>query len=457
MPHSYRIPSSFRHLFKQSEYCYLKLFLTRSRVRAFHVLGSFPSPDIIYEYGRIHNVWSLRPVHLAIESGTFECHVSIRSPRKDFKFAQTAVPLLPGCLLFWIQSRMNNSQDLILCIRVGATPPPSYSAARPSPPSSTPTERMGGRTSTPLGISLSQPFPDPPALATGHISFQTTPSTGRTVLSILPTPPGPVQPQTGLAHLRAIDIINAMFSTSVIPRNTDEGSFYDIKTQFSQGWFQKLVGAIGNIHRQMEQVQRENKWLKEKQEETQKERVRHGQLIARTLSRINIADSKLENLETATRTNSERINAVTKTPLAEGQSVPGLEELRDKVIKLTTMRTVQEETMKIIAGNLVEEGLTNFQTYLEENCPHCAHCQCRIQLQNSPRHSPPPPVPFPDTRPRTVSSPALSYVTYEDTPMLQPATLPAVRRRNNPPSEPSDSSDTEIETPRRGRRFHHHR
>ena len=133
MPHSYRIPSSLRHLFKQSGYCYLKLFLTYSHVRAFYVLGSFPSPDIIHEYGRIHNVWSQRLVHLVIESGTFECHVSVRSSRKDFRYAKMAVSLPSGCFFFWIQSRMNNAQNLIPHVRVGSTLSPLYTPYKAQP------------------------------------------------------------------------------------------------------------------------------------------------------------------------------------------------------------------------------------------------------------------------------------------------------------------------------------
>lgn len=103
----------------------------------------------------------------------------------------------------------------------------------------------------------------------------------------------------------------------------------------------------------------------------------YGQLLARTLSRINIADTRLENenLETATQANSERINAVTQIPSA---AIVGLEELRDKVIKLSTIKTIEERTMRQIAANMLEENLEHIKRYIEAYCPHCAHCQCRI-------------------------------------------------------------------------------
>ena len=42
------------------------------------------------------------------------------------------------------------------------------------------------------------------------------------------------------------------------PRNTDDISHYDITIQFSQGWFQELVGAITNIYEQIKDLQEEN-------------------------------------------------------------------------------------------------------------------------------------------------------------------------------------------------------
>ena len=132
MSKSYTRSKSFRKLASRAGNCYLSLFLTRARRRALKVLGSYPSPDIIQEYGHIHKCFSQWPVHLAIQSGTFEVHVSIRAPRKDFRFAQTTTPIPTGCLLIWITSKMNNARDLIPTMSVGSYPP--FPVASPSNP-----------------------------------------------------------------------------------------------------------------------------------------------------------------------------------------------------------------------------------------------------------------------------------------------------------------------------------
>ena len=123
MSKSYTRSKSFRKLASRAGNCYLSLFLTRARRRALKVLGSYPSPDIVQEYGHIHKCFSQWPVHLAIQSGTFEVHVSIRAPRKDFRFAQTTTSIPTGCLLIWITSKMNNARDLIPTMSVGSYPP----------------------------------------------------------------------------------------------------------------------------------------------------------------------------------------------------------------------------------------------------------------------------------------------------------------------------------------------
>ena len=132
MSKSYTRSKSFRKLASRAGNCYLSLFLTRARRRALKVLGSYPFLNIVQEYGRIHKCFSQWPVHLAIQSGTFEVHISIRAPRKDFQFAQTTMSIPMGCLLIWITFKMNNAQDLILTMSVGSYSP--FSIASPSNP-----------------------------------------------------------------------------------------------------------------------------------------------------------------------------------------------------------------------------------------------------------------------------------------------------------------------------------
>ena len=132
--------------------------------------------------------------------------------KKRFQICQdgSTSPLRIFLLLDLIQNEQCSEPDL-LCQDKIHTSPLVYTPTRPNPSPPTLTERMRGRTSTSLGIPLSQLFPVQPALIPGYIPLYSSPSTEETVLPTLPILPGTINPQTGLANLRAIDIINTMF------------------------------------------------------------------------------------------------------------------------------------------------------------------------------------------------------------------------------------------------------